>query len=409
MAKKNFTERWLSALKPQERDFTQSEGQGFTIRVLPTGLKTFWFYYTFAGARRKLNLGVYPEISLAAARDKHAQARLLVSQGIDPAEPPPEPIPEPEALILQSLAEQWLEQWSKLNHTPRVHYNNRKALEAGVLPLYGHRLAAEIRRRDAIAILEDKAKDTPGQAVNLHKALRGMFQYAVARELLEFNPFAEIRTTKSIPAMKQESRERILSDAEINYLWLAIDEGGGSDSTKRALKVMLLTGQRSGEVCGMQSTEIQIGVAKPWCHKCRGCGWWTIPKERRLGNKGGEHLVYLSRQALKIIGERNGFIFPGDSSESPITVNAVNYHVRRKVESTGKKPHYGLERWTPHDLRRTCGTGIRRLGASRDTMDLILGHRVSGVTGVYDRYQGESEKQDWLTKWAEHLQQFIAT
>jgi len=67
-----------------------------------------------------------------------------------------------------------------------------------------------------------------------------MWQYGVERELVEFNPFAEIRAARSIPAMKQESRERILNDDEIKILWAAIDQGGGSDSTRRALKLMLL-------------------------------------------------------------------------------------------------------------------------------------------------------------------------
>lgn len=139
-----------------------------------------------------------------------------------------------------------------------------------------------------------------------------MWQYGVERELVEFNPFAEIRAARSIPAMKQESRERILSDDEIKHLWTAIDTGGGSDSTRRALKLMLLTGQRSGEVCGMHSREIQVGVGRPRCQVCRRCGWWTIPATRRQGNKGGEHRIYLSSLAMQLIDGWEGFVFPGD-------------------------------------------------------------------------------------------------
>jgi len=112
---------------------------------------------------------------------------------------------------------------------------------------------------------------------------------------------------------------------------------------------------------------------------------------------------------MQLIDGWEGFVFPGDRPDSPITANSVNHHVRRSVAATGKTPYYGLERWTPHDLRRTAATGFRRLGATRDEMDLILGHRAGGVTGVYDRHSGEAEKERWLTAWGEHIQSLVAT
>lgn len=403
-----FTVKWLNALKPAEKELTWTESHGFTIRLLPSGVKTWWYFYTINGKRRKMNLGNYPSVSLEEARRRHREALTLVDNGVDPQLLPPPPEPEPEALTLKELAKKWFEDWSAGNHSAKWTNTLRLAVEKDVLPTYGHRLASDIRRRDAVAILEEKAATAPGQAVNLHKALRGMFQYAVERELVEYNPFSEIRAARSIPAMKQTARERVLSDEEIKYLWTAIYQGGGSDSTQRALKIMLLTGQRNGEVCGMHRREIQIGTGKPRCLECRRCGWWTIPGDRRQGNKGGQHRVFLSPQVLQLIGDRQGYIFPGDTDESPISPNSVNHHVRRVVPATGKTPYYGLPRWTPHDLRRTCSTGIRRCGGHRDDMDLILGHRVGGVTGVYDRYEGDAEKERWLTAWGEYIQKLVS-
>ena len=126
-----------------------------------------------------------------------------------------------------------------------------------------------------------------------------------------------------------------------------------------------------------------------------------------MGNKGGEHRVFLPAFAMELIGDQKGYVFPGDVAELPITENSVAYHVRREVKGTGKVPYYGFPRWTPHDLRRTCGTGVRRLGASRDTMDLILGHAIRGVTGVYDRYAGDREKEQWLSEWSEWLRNIV--
>lgn len=404
--KTTFTERWLQALKPKEKDYTHSEGHGFTIRVLPSGVKTFWFYYSLSGSRRKLNLGSYPDVSLATARDEHAKARLLVRQGIDPSEPLPIPIPEPEALTIEALADLWLK-WSKENHVPKWANTLKLALEKDILPIYGARLASEIRRKDALAILEAKALIAPGQARNLHKALRSMWEHGKDRELVEYNPFAEIKVSKSIPTMKQGKRKRHLSDIEIKIAWKAIDEGGGSDSTRRAQKLILVTGQRPSEVTGMHSREIQLGIGKTRCQSCRMCGWWTIPEERRPGNKGGEHHVYLSSLAMELIGGTEGYICPGDDPSLPITENAVAYHVRREVKSTGKKSYYGLPRWTPHDLRRTASTGMARIGALPPEVDMVTGHALPGVSGIYNLHQYDREKQIWLTKWAEHLVELL--
>jgi integrase len=406
MKKKSLNDKLIKNLKPEAAEYMVTGNDGFYVRVLPSGIKTFWYRFTLNGKRLKMNLGQYPEVSLAEANDRHDKAKIQVRSGVDPRhqQEPEQNLDVP--LTVAALAEKWAE-WSKKNHSTRWANTLDLALKKDVLPIYGQRLATDIRRRDAMVILEAKAATAPGQATNLHKALRGMFQYALEREIVEFNPFGEIRASRSIPSMKLKSRERILTDDEIKFLWTAIDEGGGSVSTRRALKVMLLTGQRNGEVCGMHSREIQIGVGKTRCHECRRCGWWTIPKERREGNKGGEHRVFLSPHVMQLIGDRQGYVFPGDKADVPISANSVNHHVRRVVPATGKTPYYGLSRWTPHDLRRTCSTGIRRCGGHRDDMDLVLGHVAGGVTGVYDRYEGDAEKEKWLTAWGEYIQHLV--
>lgn len=402
-----FTDKYVTNLKAKEKDYRVREGHGFVVRVLPSGVKRFEYIYTVEGKRRIMHLGNYPTVSLAEARIRYNEAAAQHARGSDPQGKPEPLLPPPEQFTVQTLSDLWF-QWSEQHHSAKWANTLQLTIKKDVLPQYGHRLAGEIRRRDALAILEAKAATAPGQANSLHKALRGMWQYAVERELVEFNPFSEIRAARSIPAMKLESRERILSDEEIKYLWAAIEQGGGSDSTRLALKIMLLTGQRNGEVCGMHSREIQIGTGKLRCQECRRCGWWTIPKERRQGNKGGEHRVFLSSLIMQLIGDRQGYIFTGDTDIAPISANSVNHHARREVLATGKTPYYGLPRWTPHDLRRTAATGVRRLGASRDEMDLILGHRVGGVTGVYDRHTGEAEKERWLTVWGDYIQELVS-
>lgn len=387
---------------PEKKNYIR-ESQGFTVRRMPGGSVTFLHIYTIAGKRRENVLGHYPETDLATARKRHRESLTALDAGIDP-QSVVSLLPVSEVLTVEKLCNDWLDNWSKRHHTPRVHYNNRKALEAGIGQL-ANRSAADIRKSDAVTLLEQKAKTTPVQAQNLCKALRGAFQYAVDRELLEYNPFFLPKTSRVLP--KQKSRERVVSDEEIRILWESIEQGGGSEGLKRCLKLILITGQRPGEVAAMHTSEIEYGAGKELCKTCRNCGWWTIPADRRQGNKGGLHRVFLSSLAMSVIGGKTGAVCPGVLPGESITANAVAYHVRRRVPGTGKVPYYGLDRWTPHDLRRTCGTGVRKLGASRDEMDLILGHRTLGVTGVYDRYTGTAEKQKWLQVWSDHLEQLI--
>lgn len=397
---------------PPEKKTYIREAQGFTVRRMPGGSVTFLHIYMIDKKRRENILGQYPVISLTEAHQRHRDSLSSLAAGTDPQAVKVAIMAEleaetgPEILTVGGLTELW-EKWSVQNHSKKWENTLRLAVKKDVLPIWGNKPATEIKRRDAIELLDKKAKTAPGQARNLHKALRGMWSYAVDRELVEFNPFSEIKPSKSVPKMKQTSRDRVLLDEEIKCLWTSIDQGGGTDSLKRCLKLILITGQRPGEVAGINSREIEYGVGKDLCKTCKKCGWWTIPADRRKGNKGGLHRVFLSPLAIELIGknQENGIICPGSTKNIAITENAVAYHVRKLVPTTGKTPYYGLNRFTPHDLRRTTATGIAKLGATPAEVEMILGHSLGGVAAVYNRHQYDQTKQDWLQKWSDFISQ----
>ncbi len=314
-----------------------------------------------------------------------------------PVEETAEPAQKEVELTVRRLAvDLYLDEWSKIHHSERWHYNNRKALEADILPVWGDRLAVDIRRKDAAEILELVVKRAPGQARNVLKAARGMYSYAVDRELLEYNPFADIKISRTIPMMQPMSRDRELSEDEIRHLWKAIDEGGGSESTKRALKLILVTGQRPGEVVGMHRREIQGK-------------WWTIPWQRIKTRKRRQedHRIYLTPLAMSLIGDEKEYIFPDPAGKSATTENALSHHVRKDIPDTVKRSYYDLPRWTPHDLRRTAATRLSKIGASDEIIDVILNHAKKGVSGIYNRNKYDNEKQLWLTKWSQHLSRLL--
>jgi integrase len=415
---KPFTVKQIEALKPKDKPYRISSGKGFYIRVMPSGQKRWELVYKIKGRTRVLHFGNYPTISLSDASTKFWEARRMLDQGDDPNSLVSPPLPPPDvpeeskstavkAETISELVDLWVD-WSSEHHSDKWANTLKLVLKKDIIRTYGNWLIKDFRRKHALAVLEGKATDAPGQARNLLKALRGTWEYAVNHELAEFNPFKDLKVAKEIPSMKGSARERFLSDDEIKHFWHSVLSIGGSDSTKRALLLTLITGQRCGEVCGMKVGELMIDYDTE-------TGWWTIPEERRMGKKGGTHRVYLTRLAVSVImgiqdrsvGNKYGLICPGKNPKIPITENAVAYYVRREFPMIEKLKYYGLPPWSPHDLRRTAGTGVRRLGASRDDMDLILGHSVGGVTGVYDRWTGDTEKERWLTRWSEHLQEVI--
>jgi integrase len=393
---KAFTDKLISNLKPKGTKYYMREGRGFAIQVLPSGSKTFMYIYTFRGRRRHLNLGIYPVTTLAEARQKYMDAAILVGRGKDPHGENVIAVPEENAsdeildgeMKVSKLAELYLE-CSKQHHTLSWHVTNRMSLNNDVLPFWGEKPINTIRRRDAIALIEKVAGRAPGQARNVLKAARSMFDYALQREYIDASPFTKI--SRAVPSVRPKGRERTLSDAEIKEAWEKITAGPGSEITKRALKLILITAQRPSEVSGLHRSEIKDE-------------WWTIPPGR--AKNGQEHRVYLSQTALNLIGDTKGYIFPSPrevkpigsslSDSKPIGRNALAQLVSSKMEKIieGKKkkkeitklPYYGMTPWTPHDLRRTARTVMARIGIPDEYAEEVLNHSKVGIKKVYNTY-----------------------
>jgi integrase len=299
-----------------------------------------------------------------------------------------------------------LEKWVKKRKAPVSAANDERALKTDVLLKWKDRKVKDIRRRDAILLLEEIAERAPGTAQYVLKVCRKMFSFALQREIVEFNAFAGI--TSAIPELAPKKKERTLSADEIRAIWSALDTGIGDDSTKRILKLILITAQRPGEVAGIRKSEI-VG------------NWWTLPPERTKTRK--EHRVFLTDLALSILPETtddSDFYFPSPRGNKPIAVNALAHAVRRTddpnkdiikgrdgKERDRREAFYGLTPWTPHDLRRTARTFFAEIGVLRDHAEAVLNHVLSGVEGTYNRYHYDREKQLALETWTKKLKSIL--
>ena len=194
-----------------------------------------------------------------------------------------------------------------------------------------------------------------------------IFSWAIREELLKDNP------ARLVDRHKTASRERVLSDSEIPKFWSAFDDAGLLQGT--ALKLILLTGQRPGEVSFMRREHIKDG-------------WWTLPGapvEGWPGTKNGEtHRVWLPSAVQTLLAELD------DTTTGPVfpRIGKLDEAMRAICAKLGVK-----EKVTPHDLRRTHGATIAALGFGRDAMNRVQNHKEGGIASVYDRHQYADENK----------------
>lgn len=408
-----FTDTTIKKLKPGEKKYIRGEGNGFTIRVMPSGIKTWLYIYAFDGKRREMNLGSYPDVSLEKARIKFEDAKKKFKNGIDPmAEKEQAAEEHRKAPTVAKLVEEYIEKHAK--KFKRSWQDDERLLNVEIIPVWGKRKAADIKKRDITLLLESIIdRGTPAMSNQVLKITRKMFNFAVERDILPHSPFIGVKALAP-----NKSRERTLTETEIKTLWDALDKAAISDDIRRAVKLVLVTGQRPGEVAGMHTSEIDGQ-------------WWTIPAER--AKNGREHRVFLTATALSLIGplkaineetgeeKPKGFIFPcpHKTKSKPIEAHALAVAVRRNLNwpvlDKNNKPLYdkegkqatenrlGIDQFTPHDLRRTAATFMASMGFMDEVIDAVLSHKKQGIIKTYNRHKYDQEKQQALEAWERKL------
>lgn len=370
-----FTDKLIASLKPKPKEspkpYYRREGRGFAVRVLPSGLRTFFYIYTLDGKRQHHKLGHYPEMTLGDARIAYQDAYKAVSKGLQPAPQLTVSVPNDEPNTFNDFYELYIKN-AESRLSPEWFCKIKACTKKDVLPYWKNTPIIDIGRRSVIQLLERVAGRSPGQTANVHKAIRGVFEYALDREHLEYNP--AVRLTTAVPSLKKKSRSRVLSEDEIRKVWHSLTD----ISSHRALKLILLTAQRPGDVTGLHSNQIAGDV-------------WTIPQEGAEKNVG---LVYLTNTVKEIIGDGTGMILN-------VRVGTVSQEVARRLFCCS------LSRWTPHDLRRTARTYMAKIGVIEAVAEAVLGHAKPGMVGVYNQYHYWEEKKEALIKWEAELLRIV--
>lgn len=400
-------------------DYFDDVLRGFGVRVSPT-TKTYFTMRRVNGKLVRAKIDNTDKITAEQAR-KRAEGMLAdMGKGHDPNEHKREKIRREEdrakEITVTRLCAEYIERHAK--KFKRSWEADERILNHDVIPAWGKRRAAGIVKRDVVLLLESIVdRGSPAMANNTFAVIRKMFNFAVERDILAITPCYGVKS----PAPKV-SRERALTEQEIKTFWHNLDDCAMSSEVKDALRLILLTAQRPGEVIGMHTREINGN-------------WWTIPSERTKNKK--THRVFLSPMALEIIDlalqragavrvemaypEYDGFVFPTPHTTKvrSIAAQALTVAVSRALESplldgTGRpgldaegKPatvnKIGIAHFTPHDLRRTAATFMAQAGEMDEVIDAVLNHAKKGVIKVYNQFKYDAQKQLALESWARNL------
>ncbi|MFZ3041108.1 MAG: tyrosine-type recombinase/integrase [Thiobacillus sp.] len=409
----------LRTLKPAEKVFSESDGGGLYIEVMPTGKKRWGLKYrTLAAKQETMRLGDYPAYSLAEARTWRDDCKALAGRGLSPmALKRGDPIPEDAAPAAKDLAQFFIRNWclkavektrakeeaqkasetveafarrwyaeiaEPANSNPR---NVKRVLDKDVIPAIGTKQIADVTVTDILAITDKiKNRGADQMALQTRNVLKRLFAYAIAREKTTFNPAAAIEA-KFIASAK--SRDVALSPDEIGRLLRAIYQSSMKRANKLALHLLILCMVRKSELTQARWEEIDLERAE-----------WSIPGERMKKDK--PHFVPLSRQAVAMFEELKGlasgseWIFPSRGSlKKPIAHNALNTVVRA-LETD-------VRDFVIHDFRRTASTHLHEAGFNSDWIEKALAHETKGIRGVYNRAQYADQRRDMLQWWADFV------
>jgi integrase len=406
--KRVLTDAYLRAIEASgdRREVWDVGNPGFGIRIGSQGDVSFQYLYRTGGKSRRYTLGKFPLVSLHAARMEFHKAALMVAEGRDPAqEKANAKVAQNEAVTVRLLCDEFVERYAKIHK--RSWLEDARKLQRDVVPLLGKKLAQDVTRKDIGSLLDAKMDaGSPVAANRLQALLSKLFAWAVERGHMDSSPCTGVRK----PA-RETSRDRVLQHAEIFPLWHALDSGqnvGMHIVTRRALQVMLMTGQRKGEVLKMRWEHVD-GTGEGWV--------WNIPAANAKNAK--RHRVPLHGDVIALLeglrkemahsatGLTSPWCFPSPSRPlQHLSLTGPDHALREELKRPDG-PLKGLAHFTPHDCRRTVATGLSVLGFPRLIVQKVLNHVDTTTTAVYDRYGYDKEKREALDQWGQML--FAAT
>jgi integrase len=358
---------------------------GFRVKVTPKGRKVFIVLYRTGGAGsklRKYTIGPYGRVTLHQARIAAQKVFAAKLEGRDLAAEKREARRRVVADRVEDLLETFIVQQVSQN---RSAYEVSRLLRREMGKPWAGRSIHEITKRDVVEVISSiEQRGAPSTANKTLKVIKTFLRWCVGRAVLDRSPAEGV----PMPA-KEIARDRILSDDELARVIIATRKIGGPYGG--IVELLALTGQRREEVARSSWEEMDFESLT-----------WTLPSDRTKNGK--PHIVHLSDPAIAVLDgmkKENKYIF-STTGQTPFQAFST---AKRELDKVS-----GVTGWRLHDLRRTCVSGMARLGVPPHVADKILNHQagtISGVAAVYQRHNFLAERREALNSWGNHVAQIV--
>jgi integrase len=392
-----LTDRLLRSLKAADSRIEVGDAscRGLSIRCTPAGVKTWTFAYKLNGRMRRITLGEYPVLGLSEARTQADERRAQRSKGNDPrALQDAERAAKAQAtLTFGELCDLYV---AHVKAAGKISWKTDKGYLRRPKAKFGNRPAISLTKRELMDLFEGIARRSKSSANRTQSTVRTMWGWAAERDHIPTNFLAGLKKVGG----KENEKDRVLTPDEIRgFLAALVDatvEAEITETVALALKGILLTAQRPGEVAGMMLSELHdLAGAAPH---------WIIPR-LRTKNKKTEHTVPLSPAAVLLIqealevsneyakGKNDRPVFASRfEGVTTLARHSLSQAVRRLVKD--KKYAGKFAKFTPHDLRRTAATLAQSLRVPKDYVKALLNHNDGDVTSIYARWHMFDEKRE---------------
>ncbi|TPV98966.1 MAG: putative prophage CPS-53 integrase [Beijerinckiaceae bacterium] len=392
MARDHLTDTKIQA-KPGPKPYKLADGGGLFLLVHPNGSRYWRKKYRSDGKEKLFAIGVYPEITLAAARQMALEARQVIREGRDPvAERRRQRAAVASSVeTFQAIADEWLAaragEWSR-TYREAIH----SALTANLYPQIGGYTIRSISvpiMRECLLLMERRGALAALRKVRMWASQ--VFRYAIATGRADIDPAAPLRGT--FKAQKVRNFAAVTKPQEFGELIAKIKVYDGSVVTRCALLLMAYTFVRTGELRGAEWSEFDEAGAV-----------WRVPAERM--KMGEEHVVPLSRQALGVLSElklltaNSRLVFPNERKpQKPMSENTILYALYRMGYHS---------RATGHGFRSSASTMLNELGFDADVIERQLAHcERNKVRAAYNRAEYISERREMMQRWADYMDELV--
>lgn len=370
---KAATVRHAKAAPGERLELWDTLRPGFGLRVTDRGNKTYFVTYRLHGRKVRQTLGEAGTLTLGEARQAARDAIAAARNGQDPRTPVTGPS------TFADLCDRFLRLYAEPRLRPSSLKDVRRAIEKGLKPEFGHRAPDTITRSDVVKLLDGIAARAPYTANRTRAVLSKVYKWAMARGEVEHSPVSGVE-----PPGAEKKRDRTLTDKELARVWHGAE--GLPPVFRDFFRVLILTGQRRGQVAGMRWQDLDLKAKL-----------WHVPADDM--KSGRPHTVPLSAPAANMLADRPRskgceFVFT-TTGKTPIS----GFSKAKTALETASK----VSGWRIHDLRRTVATGLASVSIPGAVIAKVLDHADHSVTAIYNRYDYLPEKRMALDKWARHV------